>query len=209
MEIQGFGGTLVGKTVWVHEDDWIPWEFLPNLPCRVLLYGADPPAVAFTDSWTYCIAPTSSKDWSCVATILKALSASAPLLVAWTSTVAMPPSFVRFVEPLPNVTRVQLGAEPPLLPDAVFGSPTLAFRALCERMPERGGHGSYAPPAVEAWADLTRTLSENGMSVMLTDVGEASWTLFWYKKKDSQGVSEAEAKGRAAALLLAAHRMLL
>jgi hypothetical protein len=43
---------------------------------------------------------------------------------------------------------------------------------------------------------------------MLTDVGETAWTLFWYKREDSQVLTAAEAKERVKSLLHAANRVL-
>jgi len=203
MEVQGFGGSLVGKTIWVHGEEWIPWEFLQKIACRFLIHDSTT-SLLFTDTWDYAIVPRTAKDWSCVATILKAISASSSVLVAWT--ISVPPNFVRFVEQLP-VTRLMLSSEEPVLPvDAVFGTPTAAFRGLCERMPPCRNHGTYTPPSSDAWGDLTRTLSEGGMSVMLTDVGESAWTLFWYKPSDSRDATDA--KERASMLLSAAQRAL-
>jgi hypothetical protein len=50
-------------------------------------------------------------------------------------------------------------------------------------------------------------LSDGGMSVLLTDVGESAWTLFWYKQSDSQGLTETESKRKMRALLNATQRL--
>jgi hypothetical protein len=73
MEVQGFGGSLVGKTIWVHGEEWIPWEFLQKIACRFLIHDSTN-SLLFTDTWDYAIVPRTAKDWSCVATILKAIS---------------------------------------------------------------------------------------------------------------------------------------
>ena len=193
---------MLGKTIWVYGDEWVPWEFLQSITCRILIHDSST-SLLFTDSWDYCIAPKTPKDWSCVATIIKALSADSSVLVAWR--LPVPPTFVRFIESMP-VTRLLLSSGEPSLPvDAVFGTPTAAFRTLCERMPPCRNHGAYAPPSMEAWGDLTKTLAEGGMSVVLTDVGESTWTLFWYKPSDSQGA--APSKATVTGLLGAAQRI--
>lgn len=211
MEVQGFGGNLTGKTIWVHQQSWVPWEFLHGITCRVLLQGSEPSLVGFVDPWHYTMTPKTAKDWSCIATVLKALSTSSgSVLVAWDSTLVVPPTFIRFVESLPVTRLMMSGAEsPPLFPDALFFSADTAdVKSICEHMPSRGGHGPYVAPAVESWNELVRTLGSSGMSLMLTDVGETAWTLFWYKREDSQVLTAAEAKERVKSLLHAANRVL-
>jgi hypothetical protein len=209
MEIQGFGGSLVGKTSWVWSrftGDWIPWEFLPSITCRILIHDHTS-SILFTEEWEYCIAPKTPKDWSCTATIVKALSTSASVLVVLASSGA-PPNFLSFLTSVP-VSRVLLSAEEPAIPvDAVFSAPNAVFRDLSERIPGRKGHGSYTAPSTEGWADLTATLSGSGLSVVLTDVDESEWTLFWYKPSDSHGLTATDAKRKVGELLSTAQRVL-
>jgi len=211
MELQGFGGSLVGKTVWVSsEDPWVPWEFLPDIKCRVLLRGkSGKGTVSISDQWTYSMAPENTKDWSCVATILKALSASTSVLVAWTDDVEMSPAAVRFLEGLP-VTRLALGTTAPqMVPDAVlFSKDCSTARSLCERLPARAGHGLCVPPPPDAWAELMGSLAESSMCLLVTDVEDKAWTFYWHKPNDSQALTASDVKERVQAYLSAAQRLL-
>ena len=198
---------MVGKTSWVFSQDaWIPWEFLPSITCRILIHDHASP-ILFTEEWEYCIAPKTPKDWSCAATIIKALCAPASVLVVLAAS-STPPNFLSFLTSVP-VSCVLLSTEEPAIPvDAVFSAPTAAFRDLCQRIPGRSGHGSYTAPAVEGWSDLTATLSGSGLSVVLTDVDESEWTLFWYKPSDSHGLTATDAKRKVGELLSTAQRVL-
>jgi hypothetical protein len=209
MELQGFGGSLVGKTIWGVGDPWVPWEFLQDIKCRVLLRGASSALAAISDNWTYSIAPETAKDWSCVATILKALSASTSVLVAWCDDVAMSPAALRFLEGLP-ITRLMMGSRAPaLVPDAVlFSKDCGTARSICERLPARGGHGPCALPPTEAWTELVASLHDSSMCLMVTDVEDKAWTLYWYKPADSAPLTAEEVKERVRAYLTAAQRLL-
>jgi len=209
MELQGFGGSFIGKTLWVHGDPWVPWEFLPDIKCRVLLRGLSDPSVSISENWTYSIAPENTKDWSCVATILKALSASTSVLVAWSNDVSMSPAAARFLEGLP-VTRLMIGpGAPALLPDAVlFSKDCATARSLCERLPARAGHGPCVLPPPDAWAELIGSLAESSMCLLVTDVDDKAWTFYWHKPADSSTLTAADVKERVQAYLSAAQRLL-
>jgi len=207
MEIEGFGTPLTGHTVWMVRDSWVPWEFIPQTPCRMLLTGS-PASIVYGEPWTYIVHPTSQKDWSCAATILKAFGAG---VVAWTSDLVVPPSFLRFLESAPY-TRIMMGyiTEPPLLPDAVFfpfsKTPDPLFLSICKAMPSRKGHGTYTVHT--QWDDVITMMAESGMSLLISDVGETAWTLFWYKRSDSVQVTESVAKAQALQLVKAATNLL-
>jgi len=160
------------------------------------------------DAWTYCITPTNAKDWSCIATILKALVVDRAVVVAWEDEVAMTPAAVRFLESLP-LTRVMMGYRtgvPPLLPDAIlFSNDTTTARSLCERLPSRKG-ACVLPPA-DAWTELLRTLAQSHLSLLVTDVEDAAWTLYWYNPEDSSSLTAAQAKERVRVLLATAQQL--
>ena len=229
----------MGKTVWVQGTaqgtstqgtSFIPWEFLQDISCRVLLQGeggssrpdrlggssrpdrlGGSSALSVLESWTYCITPLTAKDWSCVATILKASSADRPVLVAWSDDVAISSAFVRFLEATP-LTRVMMGYDgitPPLIPDAVlFSKDSSSIRGICERLPARLGHGGCALPSADAWAELLATVTRSDLSLLVTDVEDKAWTLYWYKPEDSKSLTAAEAKDRVQSLLQAVQQLL-
>jgi len=207
MEIEGFGSPLTGQTLWMVRDCWIPWEFVPQTPCRMLLAGSVATTV-YGEPWTYILYPTSPKDWSCAATILKAFGSG---VVAWTSDLVVPPAFLRFIES-ESYTKVMMGyiTEPPLFPDAVFfpycktADPLVL--SICKAMPPRKGHGAYSVHT--QWEDVVAMLADSGMSLVITDVEEKDWTLFWVKRSDSAQVTEAAAKTQALHLVKAAALLL-
>jgi hypothetical protein len=172
------------------------------------------PPVAISEAWTYCITPTTPKDWSCIATILKALSADR-LLVAWSDDVEMGAAAIRFLNALP-ATKLLMGYEsspPPFLPDAILFSgqrskDALSIRKICETLPARNDHGPCALPSLDAWTELLSTLEQSEMSLMITDVDDKAWTPYWYKLADSQSLTAEDVKDRVSWLLSAAQQLL-
>jgi len=51
-------------------------------------------------------------------------------------------------------------------------------------------------------------VAESGMSLLISDIGESAWTLFWYKRSDSIQVTESVAKTQALQLVKAAAALL-
>jgi len=155
------------------------------------------------------MAPENTKDWSCVATILKALSTSTSVLVAWTDDVEMSPVAARFLEGLP-VTRLALGiTAPQMVPDAVlFSKGSKEARSLCERLPARAGHAPCVPPSADAWAELMGSLAESSMCLLVTDVEDKAWTFYWHKPDDSQTLTASDVNQRVRSYLSAAQRLL-
>jgi hypothetical protein len=207
MEIEGFGSPLTGHTVWIVRDAWIPWEFIPQTPCRMLLTGSAATTV-YGEPWTYILYPTTQKDWSCAATILKAFGSG---VVAWTSDLIIPPSFLRFLES-GTYTRIMMGytTEPPLFPDAIFfphsKTPDPLVLSICKAMPSRKGHAGYTVHS--QWDDIVTMVGDSGMSLLITDVEETKWTLFWYKRSDSTQLTETTGKAQALQLIKAATSLL-
>ena len=165
--------------------------------------------MSIVDHWAYSMAPENTKDWSCIATILKALSASTSVLVAWTDDVEMSPAAVRFLEGLP-ITRLALGTTAPqMVPDAVlFSKDCSTARSLCERLPARAGHGPCVPPPPDAWAELMGSLTESSMCLLVTDVEDKAWTFYWHKPEDSNALTASDVNQRVRAYLSAAQRLL-
>jgi hypothetical protein len=173
-----------------------------------MLLAGSVATTVYGEPWTYILYPTSPKDWSCAATILKAFGSG---LVAWTSDLVVPPAFLRFVES-ESYTKVMMGyiTEPPMFPDAVFfpycktADPLVL--SICKAMPPRKGHGAYTIHT--QWEDVVAMLADSGMSLVITDVEEKDWTLFWVKRSDSAQVTEAAAKAQALHLVKAAALLL-
>jgi hypothetical protein len=100
--------------------------------------------------------------------------------------------------------------EPPLFPDAVFfpyckiADPLVL--SICKAMPSRKGHGAYTVHT--QWEDVITMLADSGMSLVISDIEEKAWTLFWVKRSDSAQVTEAAAKTQALHLIKAAASLL-
>jgi len=173
-----------------------------------MLLTGSPNTTVYGEPWTYVLYPTTQKDWSCAATILKAFGAG---VVAWTSDLVVPSSFLRFLES-GSYTRIMMGyvTEPPLLPDAIFfpfsKTPDPLTLSICKALPSRKGHGAYAVHT--QWDDILSMVAESGMSLLISDIGESTWTLFWYKRSDSIQVTESVAKTQALQLVKAAAALL-
>ena len=133
------------------------------------------------------------------------------MLVAWDDDVALTPAAVRFLESLP-LTRLMMGyasGSPPMLPDAILFSmdaSMTAVRSLCERLPPRKGPCASSP--MDAWSELFSTLTQSNLSLMVTDVEDKAWTLYWMKQEDSNALTATDVKDRVRALLAAAQRLL-
>lgn len=216
MEIEGFGVSLVGRSTWVHGDErtLIPWEFLQNsqYALRILVRPEGAASVADIEKpWTCVWSPTSARDWSCIATVLRSAAGAPCLLVL--EAVVPPPNFWGFLESLGRtVTRVWVHTEaPPWVPDATFFGPQTAsgaelMRRVFEAMPARGGHGHWLSAHVN-WEDLVTATNEQGLGLVLTDVEEQAWTVLWHRVEDSRGLLEKRVKG-VSAWIQAATRIL-
>jgi hypothetical protein len=193
MELEGFGVSLLGRIAWVHGD--IPWEFLQSHhTMKILLRGPKPTVAEAETDWTCVWNPTQTRDWSCIATILR--SATGSCLIAMDHVDAVPPpgTFWTFLESLQSritITRLWIGeAPPPVVPDATFFAPTknaeIANRMLevFAALPARGGHGTWYAPA--DWLGIVTAAYEQGMGLMMTDLEEGAWTLLWHRPADSR-----------------------
>lgn len=206
MELEGFGTSLIGYSLYVHADAehaWVPTEFLSSsFACKLLVTGIGSTSVEAETVWTAILRPTTPKDWSCIATLVR--GASGPVLLTFdVGCPVLPESFATFLDAVVSERRVSLtrvwigiGARLPVVPDAVFFPPHMdtaeraAAHALLGRMPARGSHGAPPPMSVEDWDTLVTATSASGMGICVTDVGESGWTLFWHKPADSHGSHE-------------------
>ena len=203
MELEGFGASLVGRALYVYStesDAWVPWEFISSTTysCRILITGLDKHlrTMEAEYAWTFIVRPTGLKDWACIATIVRGMGQSV-LLVFDIGTPPIPPTFVAFMdsclaEGKVILTRVWIGQniEIPTIPDAIF-FPVLrdghdAVYDMIRRLPGRGGHGSWAPISPADWLTISKATAESGLGMVVSDIGETSWQLFWHKVSDSR-----------------------
>jgi len=203
MELEGFGASLIGRAIYVHADvqnAWIPWEFIlgTTYSCRMLI-GSEHGGVnriEIENPWSFVIKPKSGKDWSCIATILRAMSGS----VLLTFDIGCPrpsDSFVQFLDALVAegkivLTRIWLGMDVdiPTIPDAIFFPVDIVTTCsdiydMLVRLPGRGGHDPWKKMSASEWKALTDTTMQSKLGIVLSDIGETEWTLFWHKLSDS------------------------
>ena len=163
MELEGFGSSLVGRAVYVVADSehaWLPWEFLSGTQygARVLIAG-DGHGMRLLEAentWNAIFRPTGSRE---------------------------------------NSFYQSHGAGPhheiPAVPDAILFPPLREpFRAtaayeMIQRLPGRDGHGPWAHMGAQEWGTLVDATSKSDLGIMISDVGERAWCLFWHKIGDS------------------------
>lgn len=208
MELEGFGTSLIGCSLYIHADAehaWVPAEFLSSpFSCKLLVTGSDAThrCVEAETTWTAILRPVAPKDWSCIATLIRGAGASSVLLTFDAGCPVLPESFVAFLDAVVAEGRISLtriwigvGARIPVVPDAVFfpshmgADARIAAHALIGRLPARNGHGAAPAMSGEDWVSLVTATATSGMGICVTDVGENEWTLFWHKPVDSAGDS--------------------
>lgn len=210
MELEGFGASLVSHTIYVnagHEVAWIPWEFISGVSynCKLLITGDGPGlrTIEAEHSWTAIFRPTSAKDWSCIATVLRGMGPNI-LLVFDTHAPHVPASFVTYMDTMladgrTSFTRIWVGehVEIPAIPDAIFFPVLRDARhaqdtyALMSRLPSRGTHGTWSGMNTNDWSAVLKATQDSGLGMVISDVGESGWTLFWHKLSDSRPESHA------------------
>jgi hypothetical protein len=119
---------------------------------------------------------------------------------------AAPASFITFLDNcVANgrviLTRIWIGThvEIPCIPDAILfpvfggagaggggggGGATEAYDMM-RRLPARSGHGIWAAPNLDAWNVLVKATADGHLGIMISDIGENNWSLFWHKVEDS------------------------
>ena len=102
--------------------------------------------------------------------------------------VEFPPSFVTFLNNLTAegrtvVTQVWLGHRPPAA-DAMFFPPGAAPYEVVEGVHARNGHVGFTVPR-EQWATFVKVAAEADLGLVVSDIGEAHWSVFWHKIADS------------------------
>lgn len=227
MELEGFGASLVGQTTWVVCDEsqqvWLPWEFLTGASyvARILIHGGHATELRLLETennWSAVFAPQSARDWSLIATYLKACAVGGSVFLTLDIGAARssPAAFFTFLDGLVTegrvLTRVFFCTHEHLLggsgPDAVFFPPlathgALGARSVLARLPARAG-GVWHPPAPGEWDTLVAATAQSGLGIVATHVGEAEWRLFWHKPADSAPENSVHATRRAAAWIRSA-----
>ena len=209
MELEGLGCSLVGRALYCfcnERNAWIPWEFISGQPysCRILITGEGLETLELSHEWTFVVRPgvANGKEWSCLATILRGMGAGqggmnsmgSILLVFGLHAPKVPPSFLSFMDGVLAegrimLTRVWLGEhiEIPTIPDAIFfpvGANGQAMYDMIHRLPERNGHTGFTI-AADAWTMIVKATGEQGLGLVVSDIGETRWSLFWHKIADS------------------------
>jgi hypothetical protein len=208
MELEGFGASLIGRVVYVVADDgtaWLPWEFIAGTTysCRILVTGegATVRLLEASNTWTAVMRPTCSRDWSFIATMVKG-GGPTVLLVVDAHAPSLPAAFVSFLDGIvaegrTTLTQVFVGThmEIPAVPDALFFPPlpsaaagaataTAAYE-MASRLPGRAGHGPWRPVPAAEWHTLVGATAASDLGVVVSDIGESEWSLFWHKPADS------------------------
>ncbi len=200
MELEGFGVPLTGKCAWLCGTDQIPWEFLhaTNYTLKILLRSGRASFAEAESDWGCIWYPTQTRDWSCIATILRSVGVGSCLLVM--DHVDPPSTFWSFLDTLGRegrnvITRIWIHEEPPpLVPDATFFAPTLNAEVsqrmleIFTALPARAGHGPWQAPA--DWYSVVQAAHDQGMGLVVSDLEEHAWTLLWHRPADSRPVLE-------------------
>jgi hypothetical protein len=209
MELEGFGASLVGRAIYVctpPEKAWIPHEFISGTTynCRICISGSPKNIrlVDTADGWNAVFHPLASRDWSCIATMIQSMGPHV-LIVFDSYAPAAPASFITFLDNCISsgrvvLTRIWIGThvEIPCIPDAILfpvfdgGSGAGAAGAteaydMMRRLPGRGGHGAWAAPNLDEWSVLVKATADGHLGILISDIGEHSWSVFWHKVEDS------------------------
>jgi hypothetical protein len=187
MELEGFSASLKGTTLVLverEEDAWIPWECLPE-GMTILLCGKEVRThrlVRDSASWSLIWSPTSSREWSLLATILKAIG---PVTLVLDLDALIPPfAFTEFLDTLPSVMKVQLAYVGSSLgifgpPNTVIWSDSISIAARMEVLQTlRYKEGEAAVAAA------VNAAKDSKVQLMASQV-EGSWKLYWIRPADS------------------------
>lgn len=227
MELQGFGTSLVGRAIYVYansEEAWVPWEFISGVQysVQILVCGTSHThrLVEMEHDWNIIVRPQHPKDWSILATLIKGMGGTV-LIVFDTDTPKPPSTFLTFLdgtikEGRTVITRVWIGKaiEIPCIPDAVFfpvpadRRPPVDVYELLYRLPGRNGHEGLAHMTQVEWISLVNATIENGLGIMISDVGEANWSLFWHKLADSRLLHTSAMREKGMSLLRTGMKMM-
>lgn len=225
MELEGLGCSLVGRALYCfcnERNAWVPWEFISGQPysCRILVTGEGLETLELEHEWTFVVRPgvSSGKEWSCLATIIRGMGAGSGgigslgsiLLVFGIGSTKVPPSFLTFMDGVLGegrimLTRVWLGEniEIPTIPDAIFfpvGVDSRVMYDMIHRLPGRAGHEGFSM-TLDAWTMIVNATGTQGLGLVISDVGEPRWSLFWHKVGDSDTETDSNRFGKGMRLL--------
>ena len=207
MELEGFGASLIGRAIYIG-GEWIPWEFISGTAytSRILITGDGFSQVEIENTWNYIARPSSSKDWSILATIIRGCGGTM-LLTINNSAGTIPLSFYSFLDTViaegrTVITRVWLQCMPPCIPDAVFFPPDIGDASfdILSHLPSRGNHAAFSITAKD-WKTLASVASDAGLGIVVSDVGENAWNIFWHKPEDSRPANNAVMRRKGISLL--------
>lgn len=206
MELEGLGVSCVGRPIWSYHphdsDRWgsgIPWEYIQstNYTARYLIRGSGESRrlCEAEGSWNCVWTPTSSRDWSGLATLIRSIGVGSCLLV-FDTVEGVPNTFWTFLDTIVRegkilVTRIWLHTiAPQWIPDVIFFPPLdiqhqdHAFHII-QALPARGGHGIWNLGSMN-WASVVQATREQGLGLAITDIEETAWTLLWHRVADSR-----------------------
>ncbi len=228
MELEGLGVSLHGRPLWVYAGpehaqfgSGIPWEYIQEIhyTTKILVRGPHSIQTQIESEWSSVWYPQSSRDWSCIATLIRSIGVGSCLLVMDHVANNPPASFWTYLDGIvkegrTTVTRIWIHTNAPMwIPDALFFPPlhdseaTVALQIL-QAMPARHNHSTWVYMQTAAqWLDVLRDTRRQGLGLVLSDVQETSWTLFWHKPVDSRPSLEAMV-GKTSPWLEAATRSL-
>jgi hypothetical protein len=203
MELEGLGVSLVGRNVWYYKPpshfllSGIPWEFIQgtNYSMRIYIHGGGHKQIRIAEAerpWTCIWSPSSQRDWSCLATIVRSIGTGSCLIV-FDHVVGIPHTFWSFLDTVQRegrilVTRVWIHTDAPQwIPDAVFFPPletSAPLVSIADSLPARNGHGGWRHGT--DWEAIVQATRDQQLGLVLTDVEESDWTLLWHKPEDSK-----------------------
>lgn len=203
MELEGFGASLVGRTIYVQasgRDAWIPWEFISGTQYNCKLFITSDSnnyrCLELENTWTMIVRPLVARDWSCIATILKGMGGSI-LLAFDEGCPKVPESFHTYLESIVQegrtvLTRVWVGlqVELPVVPDAIFfpvliQSEVTNIYTMLMKLPGRNSHGPFSSMSLQEWTAMVEATVQSNVGMVVSDIGESKWSLFWHKLADS------------------------
>jgi hypothetical protein len=188
MELEGFSASLQGSSIVVmvekEEEAWIPWEFLSE-GMTILICGKEVPShriVRDSYPWNIVWTPTTSRDWSMIATILKATAGPLTLVIDLGGPIP-PFAFTEFLDSRPLLTKLQIAKKGTI---AAFGGPRAVIWSseipLATRMEFlRSVQCKETEAAVVA---AVTAATDSHVQVMACDQG-GGWKLYWIRPDDS------------------------
>jgi len=188
MELEGFSASLQGSSIVImvetEEEAWVPWEFLSD-GMTILLCGKEILShrmVRDSYPWNIIWSPTTSRDWSMIATILKATAGPLTLVIDLGGPIP-PFAFTEFLDSRPSLTKVQIAKKGTLgafgTPRAVIWSSRVSLGQRMEFL--RSVQCKETESAVVA---AVTAATDSNVQVMACDQG-GGWKLYWIRPGDS------------------------